>query len=300
LGGPGSGRRRKRVLVPGKLREAQKQNSFESPSIRATKNKREPALSEVAKLEERVNKIIKFIEDHCRCPEGRLMGQKLVLESWQREAIWAIYGNPVGTRRAIISIPRKASKTTFAACLLLVHLIGPMADKRENSQLYSAAQSRDQAALIFGAACKIINFNADMRALVKITESHKALINIELNIRYRALAADANTAFGLSPSFIVHDELGQICPRKQIKPLQNMGFQDGHLMDAVLSILPHSKRPDPHETWLSVALNRTAGKLRESIPWERETSPGRAKLPCDMSTPTLVSERNARAAFSIN
>src|SRR6516165_919197 len=60
------------------------------------------------------------------------------------------------------------------------------------------------------------------------------------------------------------------------------------------------KRPDPHETWLSMALNRTAGKLRESIPWERETPPGRAKVPCDMNTPTLVSERNARAAFTIN
>ena len=150
------------------------------------------------------------------------MGERIILEDWQKKAIWAIYGNEAGTRRAIISIPRKAGKTTYAACLLLVHLVGL---GQENSQLYSAAQSRDQAALIFNAACKIINQNVDLRALIKISESAKVLTNIEKNVRYRALSADATTAFGLSPSFVIFDELGQICPRKQIKPLQNMGFQ---------------------------------------------------------------------------
>jgi len=153
------------------------------------------------------------------------MGRRMVIEEWQRAAIRAIYGNPHVTRRAIISMARKNGKTSFVAALLLAHLIGPEAKGNANSQLYSAAQSRDQAALIFNAACKIINQNIDMRGAIKITESHKALINIDLNIRYRALAADATTAFGLSPRLIIHDELGQICPRKQIKPLQNMGFQ---------------------------------------------------------------------------
>ena len=153
------------------------------------------------------------------------MGRRMVIEEWQRAAIRAIYGNPLTTRRAIISMARKNGKTSFVAALLLAHLIGPEAKGNANSQLYSAAQSRDQAALIFNAACKIINQNIDMRDAIKITESHKALTNIDLNIRYRALAADATTAFGLSPRLIIHDELGQICPRKQIKRLQNMGFQ---------------------------------------------------------------------------
>jgi hypothetical protein len=173
----------------------------------------------------RVQRIFRFIRKQCRVPEGRLMGRRMVIEEWQRSAIRAIYGNPHVTRRAIISMARKNGKTSFVAALLLAHLIGPEAKGNANSQLYSAAQSRDQAALIFNAACKIINQNIDMRDAIKITESHKALTNIDLNIRYRALAADATTAFGLSPRLIIHDELGQICPRKQIKRLQNMGFQ---------------------------------------------------------------------------
>jgi hypothetical protein len=170
--------------------------------------------------------IARWIEKHCRIPEGKDVGKPFILDRWQREAIEAIYNNPAGhTRRFICSLARKNGKTSFCAALVLVHLIGPMAGARRNTQLYSAALSRDQAALIFACAARIIRFNPEMIALVSITESSKTLINRELGIVYRALAAEAGTAFGLNPSLVIHDELGQICPRKQIKPLQNMGFQ---------------------------------------------------------------------------
>src|SRR5262245_33164937 len=216
--------------------------------------------------------IIWFIENKCYVPEGKLMGTKFKLAPWQKAEIRRIYNNPVGTRRAILSFGRKNGKTALAALLLLVHLIGPKAVA--NSQLYSAAQSRDQASLIFNLAAKIVRMSPELRDFVYIKDSGKELHCIKLGTKYRALSADATTAYGLSPAFIIHDELGEICPRKQIKPLQNMG-SDGHMIDSVLSISPRSKRPDPHETWLSMALNRTAGKLRESSPWEHETPPGR-------------------------
>jgi len=191
---------------------------------------------------------------------------------WQREFIEEIYNNPHTTRRAILSLGRKNGKTTLVACLLLVHLCGPEAKKRPNSQIYSAAQSRDQAAIVFNYAAKMIRLNEDLAKAVIIRDTAKQLYCPGLGTSYRALSAEATTAFGLSPAMTIFDELGQICPRKQIKPLQNMGFQTAA---SGLSILPRSKRPDPHETWLSMALNRTAGKLRESIPWGREAAPGR-------------------------
>src|SRR5262249_51171135 len=46
--------------------------------------------------------------------------------------------------------------------------------------------------------------------IVHVMETAKTLICSELGTRYRALSADASTAYGLSPSFIVHDELGQV------------------------------------------------------------------------------------------
>src|SRR5215469_11375905 len=153
--------------------------------------------------------IIKFIETVCFVPEGRLVGKKLKLFDWQKDLLRLIYDNEHGTRRAIISVGRKNAKTCLAACLLLNHLCGPSAKSRPNSQLYSAAQSRDQAAIIFSLAAKMVRLNPALARIVHVMETAKTLVCSELGTRYRALSADASTAYGLSPSFIVHDELGQ-------------------------------------------------------------------------------------------
>ncbi len=139
----------------------------------------------------------------------------MVLRAWQRREICRIYDNPNGTRRAIISFGRKNGKTALAAFLLLLHLCGPEA--RQNSNLYSAAQSRDQAAILFSLAAKIVRLSPDLVAYVVVRDTAKQLYCAELGTLYRALSADATTAYGLSPVFIVHDELGQVKgPRSEL------------------------------------------------------------------------------------
>ena len=101
--------------------------------------------------------IIAWIESTCRVPEGALIGQPIELMDWQKSWILRVYNNPAGTRRAILSLPRKSGKTCLSATLLLAHLVGPAAIP--NSQLYSAAQSRDQARLLFALAAKIIRMS---------------------------------------------------------------------------------------------------------------------------------------------
>jgi phage terminase large subunit-like protein len=154
--------------------------------------------------------IIAFIEQVCFVPEGRFVGKKLELFEWQKAEICRIYDNPHGSRRAILSMGRKNAKTTLAACLLLAHLCGPPARNKPNSQLYSAAQSRDQAAIIFSLAAKMVRMNPELLQAVTIQETAKSLICPELGTRYRALSADATTAYGLSPALVIHDELGQV------------------------------------------------------------------------------------------
>lgn len=146
-----------------------------------------------------------WIEANCRIPEGRLVGQPAKLTAKQREWICAIYDTP--TRRFILSMGRKNAKTALAAFLLLLHLVGPEA--RENSQLFSAAQSREQAAVLFNLAAKMVRFSPELSAYVAIRDSAKTLACPELGTVYRALSAEASTAMGLSPVFVVHDELGQ-------------------------------------------------------------------------------------------
>jgi phage terminase large subunit-like protein len=154
--------------------------------------------------------VIEFIETTCFVPEGGRVGQRLKLFDWQKDELRKIYDNPHGTRRAIISMPRKNAKSTLCACLLLAHLCGPPARDKPNSQLYSAAQSRDQAGIVFALAAKMVRLNPDLRSAVTIQETAKALMCLELGTRYRALSAESTTAFGLSPAFCIFDELGQV------------------------------------------------------------------------------------------
>jgi phage terminase large subunit-like protein len=158
---------------------------------------------------------IQWIEFHCRIPEGQHVGKPVILREWQRAEIRKIYDNPHGTRRAIISFGRKNAKTTLAAFLLLLHTAGPEA--RPNSQLNSAAQSKDQAAILFKLAAKVVRLSPTLNPVIVIRDTIKELFCPELGTLYKALSAEASTAYGLSPAFIVHDELGQVKgPRSEL------------------------------------------------------------------------------------
>jgi len=156
----------------------------------------------------RAQRNIDWIEKHCRIPEGLDYGRPVKLRDWQKEIIERIYGNPSKTRRAIISFGRKNAKTTLSAFLLLLHLCGP--ERKPNSQLFSAAQSREQAGLLFSLASKIVRLSPVLDAHIAVRETAKVLACEHFGTVYRALSAEATTAYGLSPSFIVHDELGQV------------------------------------------------------------------------------------------
>lgn len=161
----------------------------------------------------RAERNIAWVEQFCRVPEGRLVGKPVKLREWQKDILREVYGSP--TRRAIVSFGRKNGKTALAAFLLLLHLCGPEA--RPNSQLYSAAQSREQAAVLFALAAKCVRMSPDLNGVVVVRDTAKQLFCAELGSLYRALSAEASTAYGLSPVFIVHDELGQVRgPRSEL------------------------------------------------------------------------------------
>ena len=184
---------------------------------------------------------IRWIEKYLRIPEGKFVGQPVRLRDWQRDYIKRIYDNPVGTRTAILSMGRKNAKTATSAFLLLLHLCGPEA--RPNGQLYSAAQSRDQAAILFALAAKVVRQSPDLSNAITIRDTAKQLLCPDLGTVYKALSAEAQTAYGLSPVFIVHDELGQVRgPRFELyEALETAcGAQDNPL-----SIVISTQAPNP-------------------------------------------------------
>lgn len=158
--------------------------------------------------ETRADRVIKFVELFCLVPEGAQVGQPMKLAPFQKKFIRDIYDNKAGTRRAYLSIARKNGKTGLIAALVLAHLVGPEA--KQNSQIVSGARSRDQAALVFNLAAKMVSLSSKLSGIVRIVPSGKRLIGLRANVEYRALAADGTTAHGLSPVLAILDEVGQV------------------------------------------------------------------------------------------
>lgn len=156
----------------------------------------------------RAEKVILFIQRYCLTPDGEHVGKPLLLADFQKDFIRAVYDNEKGTRRAILSVSRKNGKSGLIAGLLLAHLVGPEA--KQNSQSVSGAMSRDQAALVFNLASKMVQLSPKLSAIVRIIPSGKRLLGLPLNTEYKALAADGKTAHGLSPVLAILDEIGQI------------------------------------------------------------------------------------------
>jgi phage terminase large subunit-like protein len=149
---------------------------------------------------------IAWIESYCRVPKGPAVGRPVRLLDYQRQIVGDIFDTP--TRRAIVSMGRQNAKTTLCAYLLLLHLVGPR--HQVNGLLVSSALTREQAAILFDAAAKITRLSPELEAVIDIAEHTKVLRCRDLGTMYRALSADALPQLGLSPFFIVHDELGGV------------------------------------------------------------------------------------------
>jgi phage terminase large subunit-like protein len=156
----------------------------------------------------RAARIIEFITRFIVTPDGAQVGQPMVLAEFQKQFIRDIYDNPHGTRRALLSVSRKNGKSGLIAGLLLAHLVGPEA--KQNAQIVSGAMSRDQAALVFNLASKMVQLSPKLSSIVRIIPSGKRLLGLPLNTEYKALAADGKTAHGLSPVLAILDEIGQV------------------------------------------------------------------------------------------
>lgn len=152
--------------------------------------------------------------------------------------------------------------------ILLLHLCGPEA--QANSQLFSAAQSRDQAAVLFALAAKMVRMSEELNAVVTVRDSSKQLHCPELGTLYRALSADASTAYGLSPALAIHDELGQVRgPRSELfEALETATAAQA----SPLSIIISTQAPNPNDL-LSVLIDDAISGRDPSTVLRFQTAP---------------------------
>lgn len=128
---------------------------------------------------------------------------------WQEKFFVDIFAtvNEDGSRQyreAFVEIPRKNGKTTMiAACVVYQLFCSP----EYGQEIYSAANDRDQASLVFNMAASMIRANPALKKRCKIFDATKRIVRHETESFYKALSRESATAHGLNPSFVIYDEL---------------------------------------------------------------------------------------------
>ena len=161
---------------------------------------------------QRADRVVQFIE--CLLvPSGFGAGEPFKVRDWQKKFIYDVYA-PIDidtrkrlVRRAILSISRKNGKTGLIAALVLVHLVGP--ESVINGEIYSAANDRDQAGIVFKMVAQIVRLDPELGAMLRVVDSTKTVACMGNGSFYKAVSAEAGTKHGLNPNVVIFDELAQ-------------------------------------------------------------------------------------------
>jgi phage terminase large subunit-like protein len=155
-------------------------------------------------------KVIEFFEKCLRHSKGEWAGKVFHLADWEsQEIIMPLFSwhNPDGFRRyrsGDIWVPKKNGKSTIAAGLTLYMLV---ADGESGAEVYSAANDREQAAIIFRECEAMVLQSPALIRRLNIIKSQKRITYETKFSFYKALSADVATKEGLNPHFVVVDEI---------------------------------------------------------------------------------------------
>jgi len=165
-------------------------------------------LNPTARTRTRGDKVAEFINTYCRITKtsvGGSAGELIELRPWQLKLIDGLFAEqPNGLlrhRSSLVGLPRKQGKSALGAGLALYSLY--CGD--EGGEVYSCAGTRDQARIVFGTAKRMVELDPELSSLAKI---YRDAIEIpETGAVYRVLSREAGASEGLSPTFVVFDEV---------------------------------------------------------------------------------------------
>lgn len=150
---------------------------------------------------------------------GGFYGKPFVLLDWQHDVLWDVYGTVKEDgrrqyRTAYLEIPKKNGKTELIAGLSLYHLVcDPPGGK-----IYCCAADRQQAGLVYDAACAMVDQepafgarvtapNGQRKKHIEVKSGYKEIRNNKTGSTLYVLSAEAFTKHGLNPSVVIFDEL---------------------------------------------------------------------------------------------
>lgn len=148
-----------------------------------------------------------------RHPASTAPGRAFQLTPWQERIVRRIYGprNPDGSRivkQVFLLIPRGNRKTSLAAALALLHLLGP--ERIPAGQIIFAASDREQAGIGFREAAEIVHMDRRLKGVTRIYDafnSAKQIVSDRDASTLKAVSSDGRAQHGTTPSFILADEI---------------------------------------------------------------------------------------------
>lgn len=158
------------------------------------------------------DRAVRFLRALCH-PSSTLPGRKFQLYPWQERIIRAIYGprdadgNRI-VRDVFLLIGRGNRKTSLAAAMALLHLLGP--ERVPNGQAIFAAADREQASIGFREAAGIVQMMPTLTRATKVYNAHNAPKMIRSSLdgsTLRAVASDGRAQHGTTPTFVLVDEI---------------------------------------------------------------------------------------------
>jgi len=187
----------------------------------------------------KANRAIRFIEKYVRHNKGKLGGQLLKLELWEKSMISCIFGvlDHDGNRQfreIFIVLGRKMGKTLLASGIIAYEAY---ADGDFGSEIYCLAPKLDQSDLVYSA----FEFTKDHTpSFLSRTKKRKTDLYIkQSNTTIKKIAFNEKKADGYNPQLVIADEMSSWPGARGLKQyevmISGMGAREQPLMVAISS-----------------------------------------------------------------
>lgn len=157
----------------------------------------------------RANHVIEFGENYCKHSKGKMGGQPVRLELWEKAHLATVFGfiDIEGRRKyreSLLVVGKKNGKSLLASIVGLYLQVG---DNEPGPEVYAVATKRDQSKIIWGEAKRMSRKSPALRKRIKALVAE--LVSDFNDGIFKPLASDSDTLDGLNVHGGLMDEIHQ-------------------------------------------------------------------------------------------
>lgn len=158
----------------------------------------------------RANHFLEFAENFCHHSKGKLGGQRVELELWEKAFLSAVFGfvdiNGNRQYREVVLIVAKKNGKSLLSSIVGLYLM--IADAEPGPEIYAVATKRDQAKIIWTEARRMVRKSPVLLKRIK-TLTHEMTSEQFNDGIFKPLASDSDTLDGLNVHGALMDEIHQ-------------------------------------------------------------------------------------------